>query len=329
MAATKYAIGVDLGGTKILAAVVDDHGNVLGSAKKSTQGEKGPDAVIKRIVKASEEALEDAKIKKDHITAIGVGAPGLVDSARGIVVNLTNLPGWHNVDLARHLRSWHSATVVISNDVRVAAIGEHRKGAGRGAHSMVAVFIGTGIGGGIIIHDQPWVGFRSSAGEVGHMIVAADGPFAPGAGIRGGIEALASRSAIERDLRAALAAGRKSVLPELMREKQTDMITSSILAKAISKNDALTLEVMRRAARYLGLHAASLINVLDPEVLIYGGGVVESLGEWLLAQIRDVAFEHALNKNQLNQVRIVEAELGDRAGVIGAALVALDAARAG
>ncbi len=325
MAATKYAIGVDLGGTKILAAVVDNHGNVLGSAKKSTQAEKGVEAVIKRIVKAAEEALDDANVKKDHIAAIGVGAPGLIDSARGVVLNLTNLPGWRNVELARHLRSWHPATVVISNDVRMAAIGEHRKGAGRGAHSMVVVFVGTGIGGGIILDDRPWVGFRSSAGEVGHMIIAADGPFAIGNGIRGGIEALASRSAIERDLRAAIAAGRKSILPELMREKETDTITSSILAKAVSKNDALTMEVMRRAARYLGLHAASLINILDPEVLIYGGGVIESLGEWLLSQIREVAFEHALNKHHLNKVRIVEAELGDRAGVIGAALVALDA----
>jgi glucokinase len=192
---------------------------------------------------------------------------------------------------------------------------------------MIAVFVGTGIGGGIIINDKPWVGLRSSAGEVGHMIILADGPYAPGGGIRGGIEALASRSAIDRDLRAGIAAGRKSVLPDLLKEKGNDAITSSVLAKAVSKNDPLTLEVLRRAAYYLGLHAASLINAFDPEMLVYGGGVIEGLGEWMVAQIRDVAKQHAINRTDLDKIKIVEAKLGEQAGVIGAALMALDALR--
>jgi glucokinase len=216
---------------------------------------------------------------------------------------------------------------MLSNDVRVAAVGEHRVGAGTGTHSMIAVFIGTGIGGGIILNDRPWVGYRSSAGEVGHMITLADGPFAVGGGVRGGIEALASRSAIDRDLRAGIAAGRKSVLPDLLKEKGSDAITSSVLAKAVSKNDPLTLEVLRRATFYLGLHAASLINVFDPEMLVYGGGVIEGLGEWMVAQIRDTARQNAINKHDLTKVKIVEAKLGESAGVIGSALMALDALR--
>jgi glucokinase len=322
--AGKYAIGIDLGGTKILAAVIDAQGNVLGTGKKSTQAEKGPDAVIERIEKTMEEAMAEAKVKKERVAAIGIGAPGVIDSARGVVRHLTNLPGWRDVELAKALRRWHNVPVVLSNDVRVAAVGEHRVGAGKGSHSMIAVFVGTGIGGGIIINDKPWVGLRSSAGEVGHMITLADGPFAVGGGIRGGVEALASRSAIDRDLRAGIAAGRKSVLPDLLKEKGGETITSSVLAKAVSKNDPLTLEVLRRAAYYLGLHAASLINMLDPEVLVYGGGVIEGLGEWMLAQIRDVAKQHAINKHDLDRVKIVEAKLGEQAGVIGAALMALE-----
>lgn len=322
---SRYAIGIDLGGTKILAAVVDAQGNVLAAAKKATQAEKGPEVVIARIQKAMDEALDEAKLKKDRIVAIGIGAPGIIDSANGIVISLTNLPGWRNVEIAKSLRRWHTVPVSLSNDVRVAAVGEHRVGAGRGVHSMIAVFVGTGIGGGIIVNDKPWVGFRSSAGEVGHMVILADGPYAPGGGIRGGIEALASRSAIDRDLRTAIAAGRKSVLTDLLKEKGNGAITSSVLAKAVSKNDPLTIEVLRRAAYYLGLHAASLINAFDPEMLVYGGGVIEGLGEWIVAQIRDVAKQHAINRTALDSVKIVEAKLGERAGAIGAALMALDA----
>lgn len=323
--ASKYTIGVDLGGTKILAAVVDGQGNVLGTGKKTTQAEKGPAAVVERIMKTMDEALEASKVKKERIAAIGIGAPGIIDSARGVAVYLTNLPGWHNIEVAKMLKHWHDVPVALSNDVRVAAVGEHRVGAGRGTHSMIAVFVGTGIGGGIILNDRTWVGFRSSGGEVGHMIILADGPYAVGGGIRGGIEALASRSAIDRDLRAGIAAGRKTVLPELIKDKGGDAITSSVLAKAVSKNDPLTVEVLRRAAYYLGLHAASLINAFDPEMLVYGGGVIEGLGEWMVSQIRDIARQHAINRTDLDKVKIVEAKLGEQAGVIGAALTALDA----
>lgn len=321
---SKYVVGVDLGGTKILAAVVDSRGEVIGTGKKSTHAEKGPEAVVQRITKAIDEALEAAKVRTDRIAAIGIGVPGVVDRANGVVVSTANLPGWHHVPLSRILREWHNVPIALSNDVRVAAVGEHRIGAGRGAHSMVAVFIGTGIGGGVIINDCLVEGFRGSAGEVGHMIVMADGPYAPGGGIRGGIEALASRSAIERDIRAGLAAGRPSVMPELLKEKDTSTITSGLLAKAVERGDALTIEVLRRAAHYLGLHASALINAFDPEMLVYGGGVVEALGEWLLSQIRDTARQHAINKHRLDAVKIVPAKLGDYAGVVGAGLMAWD-----
>ncbi len=319
----RYAMGIDLGGTKILAAVVDQSGNVIGKGKKSTQAEKGPDVVIERIGKAMDGALESAGLTKADIIGIGIGAPGIVDSARAFVIEITNIPGFRNIDIGKALQKWHNVKVTLSNDVRVAAVGEHRMGAGKGLNNLIVVFVGTGIGGGVILNGKVYEGSRGSAGEIGHMVTMADGPFAVGGGVRGGIEAIASRSAIERELRASLAAGRISILNELMREKD-GALTSSVLAKAVMKHDPLTIEVLQRAAHHLGLHAASLINAFDPQALIYGGGVIEGLGEWMLAQVRTTAKQYTINRNDLDKVQIVEGKLGEDAGVVGAALLALE-----
>ena len=255
------------------------------------------------------------------IKAIGLGAPGVIDMERAIVVSATNMPGWKNIDVGKALRQWHNVPVWISNDVRVATFGEQLAGVGRGVKNFVAIFVGTGIGGGIVIDGQIYVGGRGSAGEIGHMIVLADGPFAVGGSVRGSIEAIASRAAIERDLRVAMAAGRPSILPTLVPEINAKF-TSSILAKAVEKGDELTIQVLQRTAHYLGLHAASIINAFDPEMLIYGGGVIEALGEWMLSPIRNIAQQYSLNKLNLDKLRIVESKLGASAGIVGAALMA-------
>jgi glucokinase len=316
-----YTIGVDLGGTKILAGVVDETGAVVASAKKRTQSEDGPEAVLKRIIKTMDEAVAAAGVDRAQVTAIGLGAPGVIDMERAMVVNATNMPGWVNVEVGKALKQWHNVPVLISNDVRVATFGEQLVGAGKGIQNFAAVFVGTGIGGGIVIDGKIYVGSRGSAGEIGHVIVLADGPFAVGGGVRGSIEAVASRAAIERDLRASMAAGRESILFDLVPDRNAKF-TSSILARAVDKGDALTIQILQRAAHYLGLHAASLINCLDPEMLIYGGGVIEALGEWMLAPIRNVAKQYSLNKTALDQVKIVESVLGAQAGVVGSALLA-------
>jgi glucokinase len=320
----RYAIGVDLGGTKILAAVVDQNGRVVGKGKKATHADRGPAEVIERIGKAMDEALEASKMTKRSISAIGIGAPGIIDSAAGVVIEITNIPGFKNIDINKTLRKWHDVPVTLSNDVRVGAIGEHRVGAGRGLHTLITVFVGTGVGGGIILNGKVYEGARGSAGEIGHMVIMADGPFATGGGIRGGIESLASRSAIERELRAGIAAGVPTVLPELMKEKE-GALTSSVLARAVAKNDPLTVDTLRRAAHYLGLHAATLVNAFDPQALIYGGGVIEGLGEWMLGPIRKTAQQYFINRREPESVKIVEGQLGEEAGVVGAGLLGLDA----
>lgn len=316
-----HTVGIDLGGTKILAAVVDESGAVVATAKRSTKAEAGPEGVMERIIKTVEDALASVKMTKEQVAAIGIGVPGPVDTGRGVALSVTNMPGWVNVPVADLLRKWQAIPVALTNDVRAACIGELMMGAGRSLRHFVSVFVGTGIGGGIVINGQIYEGARGSAGEIGHMITMADGAYAEGGGIRGGIEAIASRSAIERDLRAGLAAGRKSILPQLMAKKD-GALTSSVLAGAVEKGDALTIEVLQRAAHYLGLHAASLINAFDPQALIYGGGVIEALGEWMLGPIRETALQHLINRARLDEVKIVEAELRDCAGVVGAALLA-------
>jgi glucokinase len=316
-----FTIGVDLGGTKILAAVVDENGAVIGSSKKRTQSEEGPEAVLRRIIRTMQEAVAASGVSLTDITAIGMGAPGVIDTEHAIVVSATNMPGWKNIDVGKATRQWLNVPICISNDVRVATFGEQLAGIGKGVKNFIAVFVGTGIGGGIVVDGKIYVGGRGSAGEIGHMIVLADGPFAVGGSVRGSIEAVASRAAIERDLRVAMSAGRESILPTLVPDINAKF-TSSILARAVERGDALTIQVLQRAAHYLGLHAASLINAFDPELLIYGGGVVEALGEWILSPIRSVALQYSLNKVNLDKVRIVESRLGATAGIVGAALMA-------
>jgi glucokinase len=184
---------------------------------------------------------------------------------------------------------------------------------------MVGIFVGTGVGGGLILDGQLRSGFRHAAGELGHMIVLADGPVC-GCGNRGCLESVASRTAIERDIQLGIAAGRKSMIPKLVREK--GRLTSGVLARALRKGDPLTVEVMGRAQWYLGLLTASIVNLIDPEMIVFGGGVVEALGKKFVAPIRVTARQYYIQQAGAERVRIVAAKLGDHAGVLGAAVLA-------
>ena len=191
---------------------------------------------------------------------------------------------------------------------------------------MIGIFVGTGVGGGLILDGRLRSGFRHAAGEVGHMIVVADGPVC-GCGKRGCLESVASRTAIERDIRLGIAAGRKSLVAKLVR--QEGRLTSGVLARAVREGDPLTTEVIGRAQWYLGLLAASIVNLIDPELIVFGGGVVEAFGKEFLAPIRAIARQHYIQQAGAKRVRIVAAQLGDHAGVLGAAVLARRLAGAG
>jgi len=314
-------VGVDLGGTKILAAVVTADGKIMGQAKRKTKPETGTESVIERIVKTVDDALASAKTLRSEVRAVGIGAPGPIDPDTGTVLMAPNLNGWENVPLAKTLSEQLGVPVFLDNDVNVGTLGEFVYGAGRGAKDVIGVFVGTGIGGGLIIGGQLRSGARHAAGEIGHMIVLAEGPYC-GCGNRGCIEALASRTAIVNSLRMAMQSGRKTTLTEALAGGGVERLSSGVLAQAWKSNDTLTVEVLTRVQYYLGLHLASLVNFLDPELIVLGGGVIEALGEDFLQPIRRVAYQHFTQRRDASQVKIVLSQLGDNAGILGAAVAA-------
>ncbi|MGD2205228.1 MAG: ROK family protein [Anaerolineae bacterium] len=315
----RYTIGMDLGGTKILAAVVDEAGRILAEEKTKTEPKQGPDAIIERMIETVRQAVQASKVDWQDVLGMGVGVPGPLDPKAGIVLHAPNLPGWEDVPLGTRLSKALGLSVFLENDVNLGTLGEHTLGAGQGTQDMVGIFVGTGVGGGLILDGKLRGGYRRAAAEIGHMIVLADGPVC-GCGKRGCLEALASRTAIARDIELGIAAGRQSLIPQLVKKK--GRLTSSVLAKALRQGDALVAEVMARAQWYLGLLTASIVNLIDPEMVVFGGGVVEALGEEFLAPLRMTARQYFIQQTDADKVQIVAAELGDHAGVLGAAVLA-------
>ncbi len=312
-------VGVDLGGTKILAAVVDREGRIVARLKHKTRAERGPEAVIAHLVEICRQVVRKAGLAWEEIGGVGVGAPGPMDPDSGVVYHPPNLPGWEEVPLGPRLAEALQLPVYLENDVNLGTLGEHALGAGRGSRDMVGIFVGTGVGGGVILDGRLHGGMRHAAGEVGHMVVLAEGPVC-GCGKRGCLESVASRTAIVRDIRLGIAAGRQSLIPQ-MTGGNPERLTSGVLARAWRRGDPLVREVMGRAQFYLGVGVASIVNLIDPEVIVFGGGVVEALGDEFLEPIRVTARQYFIQQREAERVRIVTAALGDRAGVLGAAVL--------
>lgn len=317
----KPVVGVDLGGTKVLAGVVAPNGKILATVKRATKPEGGPAVVVERVLKSVREAVKAAGLEPGDILALGSGAPGPLDPDSGVVLHTPNMPGWDNVPLAKMLGDALNVPAFIANDVDLGTLGEFALGAGQGHRHVVGIFVGTGIGGGLILNGELWQGWRRAAAEIGHTIVLADGPYC-GCGNRGCLEALASRTAIERDIHAGIKAGRESVIPELLRADDKGRLTSGALVEALRRGDTLVAEVLGRVQFYLGLGIASAVNFVDPEMVILGGGVVEAFGDEFLEPIRRVAYQNFINKRGARDVQIVPASLGDNAALLGAAVYA-------
>ena len=319
-------IGVDMGGTKILSAVIDAEGNILGTAKVSTKAGRGAVAVIDRIANCIQRAVDKSGVDAASIQAVGIGAPGPLDPATGVVIFAPNL-GWRDVPLKTELEARTGFPTFVDNDVNVGTLGEHVFGAGRGIQNVVGIFVGTGIGGGIILQGELFHGASKTAGEIGHIIVKAGGPRC-GCGTRGCLEAIASRTAMTKQFRKAiLKKGKKSVLSELT-GGDLSAIRSGVLAKAVRLNDALTLKVLKKVTKYLGIGIGSIVNFLNPEMIVLGGGVVEALDDTFLDGIRAATKKYSL-PNTLDGVQIVRAELGDNSGILGAAALARQRSGAG
>lgn len=320
----RYTLGIDLGGTKVLAGIIDlKSGKVIASAKRRSQVEQGPDELIERMTSAAEEVIAAAKDAEPE--AIGVGAAGQVDHEHGVLISGPNL-GQHmdNLPIGSLLSKHFHLPVTVANDVEVAATGEHRFGAGKGHKDYVCVFVGTGIGGAIVRDGEIYRGATYTAGEIGHLVISTGGRLC-GCGGQGHLEAYASRSAIVRYILGELRGGRQSVLSAAVPAGGANLpggtaIRSKALAKAIAEGDELAGEAIAEGARYLGAGLASIINFYNPPRIVLGGGLVDAV---------DLFFEQAARRARLDSlqvprghVEIVRAGLGDDSGIVGAAVLA-------
>jgi glucokinase len=314
-----HIVGVDLGGTKILAAVFDSKHRLLAREKRGTKPELGAAAVIERVAGCVNEALAVAAIPHAAVAAVGIGVPGQIDPKGQIVRGAPNLH-WHDVPVAKLLSKRIHIPVVVVNDVQAGTLAVKEIGAGKKLTDFVCMFIGTGIGGGLVIGGELYRGAQGIAGEIGHMVVVAhDGPRC-GCGNRGCLEAVASRSAIVRQVVAAMEKGRKSVVRDLC-DGDMSRIRSRILTEAYREGDKVVTEIIHDACEYIGIGAANLINILNPQAVILGGGLIEALGDRMLPRIAKAAMAHTIAASP-ERVRIKDSGLGDDAGILGAALAA-------
>ena len=313
----RYVVGVDLGGTKILVAGMDGDHTILSRTRVPTDPKEGTEAVVDRIGWAVSQVVKEMDISSDDVAGIGVGAPGPLDPETGVVTFAPNL-NWNNVPLKAMLEARLSVPVFVENDVNVGVLGEHRLGAGRGMTDLIGVFVGTGIGGGVIIGGKLYQGYNRSAGEVGHMVVRAGGPRC-GCGNRGCWEAVASRTAIVRRIAKAFRKGEKGWLYRKIAGNPSQ-VKSRALSRALAKGDPLVVREMKREARYLGIGVANLVNLFSPRMVILGGGVVEAMEMWLIKQVRRHVLRYALD-HAMADVEIVPAALGDDAGILGCAVL--------
>jgi glucokinase len=310
--------GVDLGGTKIQAVVVDARNAVAGQSRAPTPTTGGPADVAAAMAAALRAAAQEAGVETAELAHVGVGSPGSVDAAAGTVASARNLPGWEgSYALAAELAALLATGVALGNDVQVATNAEAQLGAGRGRRSMLGVFWGTGVGGGIVLDGRPWLG-RGGAGEIGHVVVQLGGAPCP-CGRRGCMEAYAGRGAMERRARELHAAGAETELFELARRRGRERLTSGVWAAALKRGDPLATELVDRAVEALGAGVASVDNVLDVEVVILGGGLGVRFGQAYADRISGAMLPHLFHDHRPPPV--VVAELGDLGGAIGASML--------
>jgi glucokinase len=308
--------GIDLGGTKIGAVVVDDDDRVLGHARQPTPARGGPPDVVAAMAEAVRAAADTASCAVESLAGVGVGSPGAVDASAGTVSSARNLPNWDAVfPLAGTLEREIGVPVRVGNDVDVAVEAEAALGAGRPFRTLLGLWWGTGVGGAIMIDGKRWLG-RGAAGEIGHTVVKLDGAPCP-CGRRGCLEAYAGRGAMEQRARRAVKHGAKTSLFKLMEKHGRTRLTSSIWQRALEQHDDLAERLIERAIRALGAGAASAINLTDLEAVVIGGGLGTRLGEEASERIRRAMERHLFVSDRPPEVRL--SELGDLGGAIGAA----------
>lgn len=311
-------VGVDLGGSYVRTVVLSDDDEVVGSARMKTPPSGDRATVMDVMDAAVHSALDDAGLGLDDADAIGVGTPGVVID--GTVGGATNVPGWfERFSLAEGFSGKVDRHVAVTNDVTAAAIAEHRLGAGRGAQDVLVVFVGDGVGGGLILAGEPFHGAFGGAGEFGHTVVELDGEVCP-CGRRGCVEAYSGRRALVNAAERAAAAGHETLLFTLAEQRDGDRVTADVVAQALDKGDRLVADLVDGAIDALAAGIASAVNLVDVERVVVGGSLAEALGAMFLRRIQAAMAPHLFLVP--SKVDVVPAELGVDAGALGAALLA-------
>jgi len=315
----RYVIGFDLGGTKMIGAVIQGE-RVLSRCKKKTGAEEGPEAVLRRITGVIKTVVKEAGLTAGDIEGVSMAVPGPHDREKGIMVYTPNL-GFRDFPIKELLEKEVGITIHLENDVNSGTYGEYKLGAGKGYSHVIGLFPGTGIGGGIVLNGRLYRGATGNAGEIGHMIIQADGALC-GCGQHGCLEALASRTALTKDTIAAASAGKA---PKTYKIAGSDFknYKSRVFAQAYKNNEQAVIEIIERSAWYMGIGMANCVNIFNPEVFVLGGGVVEKLGTKYVKLAEKSMRAHAL-EHLSKDVHVVEAQLEDDAVLLGAAHLLLD-----
>lgn len=316
-------LGVDLGGTKILTAVTNSQGKMLSRDHSITPAREGREAVIGSILEAVHRASEQACVAVSDLTAIGVGAPGLVNPDAGTVLTSPHLAGWRDVPLRDIMQERLGKKTFLINDANAAALGELCFGAARRARDFIYVTLSTGIGGGIVIDGKIYSGAIGTAGEVGHMTIDDDGPICA-CGNRGCWEMLASGTALAREARHRIREGARTAILGYA-EGDAEKVTAQVIHSAAKQGDSLAKELIARTGYYVGVGLANLVNIFNPELIVIGGGL-SNIGDMMFEPAFKVARERAY-KDAFQAVRFASAELGRDSGVLGAAAFALQEMR--
>lgn len=314
----EHVIGVDFGGTKILAGIFDKNLQCLARSKVSTKSERGVEVVIERIAKCVREAVDEADLDLKQVRGIGIGAPGAVNQETGTVIFAPNLK-WRDVPLKKELEKDLGVPVFLENDCNINTLGVYEVELKAKPKTAIGIFVGTGIGGGLIIDGQLYRGFNRTAGEIGHMVLEVEGPKC-GCGNKGCFEALASRTAIFKRIQGAIKDGQKTILTEMLGEELNDL-RSGDLRKAIRKGDKFVEKVIEEAAEYTGIAVGNFINIFNPEVVILGGGVIDALEGEMMSIIVETAKEYAMD-GTAKGIEIIASKVGDDAGILGGAVLA-------
>jgi len=311
---SRFFLGIDLGGTNIKSGVVDDDGRALSSVSLKTEPGRGPEVGLNNLVAASKQAVEASGLGWARIAAVGLGSPGTMDLEAGMLLDPPNLPGWDNLPIRKLLSDRLKKPVVLQNDGNAAAYGEYWAGAGKGTHSLVMFTLGTGIGGGIVVAGKIIEGRHSHGGECGHIVIVADHGRRCSCGAFGHLEGYASATAVVHRAREALEGNKES---SLLRAIDPRELSSRAVGEAAAAGDPLAVRLMHETAHYLAVGAVTLMHTIDPDLVLFGGGMIaagEGFLEDIRLRIRTMAFPVPAART-----RVEYARLGGEAGFIGAA----------